>query len=371
MSPKKSSDRSRVFFDIEIKGNKEGRITFELYDDVVPKTTENFRALCTGEKGVGKSGKPLSYKGSIFHRVIKAFMLQGGDFTAGNGTGGESIYGEKFEDENFQIKHSKPFLLSMANAGPGTNGSQFFITTVPTPHLDGKHVVFGEVLDGKSLVRKIEGLPTQNDKPTKDVTIVDCGQLSGDEASKATEKVPDSTGDPYEDFPEDQGQELKAPEVLKIATECKDFGNKAFKEGDLNLGLDKYQKGIRYLNEHPEVTAEDPPELSGKLTSLRFSLHSNSALLQIKLKAFDDAYKSATNATELSKIPDTDKAKAYYRKGLASEGLKDDDQAIEAYERAFSLAPNDPAISKQLAAVKKKAAEQAKKEKAAYKKFFQ
>ncbi|KAL8809599.1 MAG: hypothetical protein Q9200_003271 [Gallowayella weberi] len=305
--------------------------------------------------------------GSIFHRVIKGFMIQGGDFTAGNGTGGESIYGEKFEDENFQLKHEKPLLLSMANAGPGTNGSQFFVTTVPTPHLDGKHVVFGEVLDGKGIIRKIENLKTQNDKPSADVTIADCGQLSGDESSK---NIPDSTGDPYEDFPEDQGKDLKAPEIYKIANELKDFGNKAFKAGDLNLALDKYQKGLRYLNEDSEIEKDDPVELPKQLTAIRFTLHSNSALLQNKLKAYEEAQKSATNALEQEDVAGADRAKAFYRKGVASQGLKDDEQAVKDFEEALKLAPGDTAIMKELSAVKKKFAEQTKKEKAAYKKFF-
>ena len=167
----------RVYFDITLDGAPAGRIVFELFADVTPKTAENFRALCTGEKGNGNSGKPLHYKGSGFHRIITKFMCQGGDFTRGNGTGGESIYGEKFADENFKLKHEKPYLLSMANAGPGTNGSQFFITTVPTPWLDGKHVVFGKVVEGEDVVKKMEAAGSQSGSTSKKVVIADSGQL--------------------------------------------------------------------------------------------------------------------------------------------------------------------------------------------------
>merc|ERR1711972_1261684 len=159
-----------VFFDTQI-GNKEaGRIIFELNADVVPKTAENFRQLCLGHD-VG------SFKGSIFHRVIPNFMLQGGDFTNFNGTGGVSIYGQKFRDENFKIKHDRPGLLSMANAGPNTNGSQFFITTVDTPWLDNKHVVFGEVVDGMNIVKEIERMGSNSGRPRADVVVEDCGAL--------------------------------------------------------------------------------------------------------------------------------------------------------------------------------------------------
>jgi len=148
----------------------------KLFHKTVPKTAANFKALCTGEKGVGRQGKPLHFKGCSFHRVIKDFMLQGGDFTHNNGLGGESIYGETFKDENFKYKHNKPGMMSMANAGPDTNGSQFFITTVETPHLDNKHVVFGKVIKGMKIVRRIENLKVNNDdKPLEKVIIADCG----------------------------------------------------------------------------------------------------------------------------------------------------------------------------------------------------
>lgn len=168
----------RVYFEVSIDGKKVGNIEFGLYGKTVPRTVENFRALCTGEKGIGRVGKRLSYVGSGFHRIIPNFMVQGGDFTSGDGRGGESIYGSKFADESFAIPHGEAGALSMANAGKDTNGSQFFITTTATSWLDGKHVVFGRVIGGMAIVRELERIGSSTGRPTKRAIISNAGEIT-------------------------------------------------------------------------------------------------------------------------------------------------------------------------------------------------
>lgn len=251
-----------------------------------------------------------------------------------------------------------------------TNGSQFFITTVPTPHLDGKHVVFGEVLNGKSVVRQVENLKTEaGDKPSREALIADCGELVGEDALKADVKQPDATGDPHEDYPEDCNGELDATTVLKIATDCKEFGNKAFKAGNLAVGVEKYDKGLRYLNEEPDLDNE-PPATKKSLDALRFSLNNNAALLSIKLEAWDDAIRHATSALNVEGSADADRAKAFYRRGMGYVKTKDEEGALKDLEEAHRLAPNDALVTSELGSVKTKAAARAAKEKAAFKKFF-
>ena len=168
---------AKTFFDVSVGGEFAGRVVFGLYGRQTPRTCENFRCLCTGEAGEGDSGKALHYEGCAFHRVIPGFMCQGGDITRGDGTGGDSIFGERFEDEDFAARHDRGGLLSMANAGPDTNGSQFFITTAPTPHLDGAHVVFGEVLEGLDVVQRMEACGSASGELSEKVVIEKCGEL--------------------------------------------------------------------------------------------------------------------------------------------------------------------------------------------------
>nr|GAT58239.1 predicted protein [Mycena chlorophos] len=369
-------ERPLVYFDMDIGTKRAGRIIFSLYSDLVPRTAENFRALCTGEKGVGARGKPLSYKGSTFHRVIKQFMCQGGDFTNGNGTGGESIYGDKFEDEAFVAKHDRPFLLSMANSGKDTNGSQFFITTVETPHLDNKHVIFGEVIKGKSVVRQIENTETgQGDVPVSPVVVADCGALARDDPSLLEERVAED-GDKYEDYPEDEDADTSDPKVaLRIGRELRELANGLYKEGKLVEALEKYQKSIRYLDVH-NVLPEDEAELQKEYEDLMAPLLLNSALVAVRVQPAsaanaNTAVKAASRAlSTLKSLSPADQAKGRYRRALAYVMLKNDDGAEEDLAAAAALQPNDKAIAAELALVRKRKKEKKDKEKKAYAKMF-
>ncbi|KAF5448703.1 hypothetical protein F2P56_029207 [Juglans regia] len=358
--------RPRCFLDISIGRELEGRIVVELYNDVVPRTAENFRALCTGEKGIGpNTGAPLHYKGSRFHRIIKNFMVQCGDISAGDGTGGESIYGLKFEDENFELKHERKGMLSMANSGPDTNGSQFFITTTRTSHLDGKHVVFGKVIKGMGVVRSIEHVKTDDgDCPSVDVLIVDSGEIP--------EKADDGTsnffkdGDTYPDWPADLDESPNEISWWMIAVDSvKSFGNEIYKKQDYKMALRKYRKALRYLDICWEKEGIDE-EKSSCLRKKKSQIFTNSSACKLKLGDL----KGALLDTEFAMRDGDNNVKALFRQGQAYMALNDIDASVESFKKALELEPTDVGIKKELAAAKKKIADRRDQERKAYSKMF-
>ncbi|KAL1557970.1 Peptidyl-prolyl cis-trans isomerase cyp40, variant 2 [Salvia divinorum] len=358
--------RPRCFLDITIGDELEGRIIVELFNDVVLKTAENFRALCTGEKGIGpNTGVPLHYKGSRFHRVIKSFMVQGGDISAGDGTGGESIYGLKFEDENFELKHERKGMLSMANAGPNTNGSQFFITTTRTSHLDGKHVVFGKVIKGMGVVRSAEHATIgENDRPTVDVVISDCGEIP-EGADDGTANF-FNDGDLFPDWPADLDENSSDLSWWVTAVESiKGYGNEHFKKQDYKMALRKYRKALRYLDVSWEKEEIDQDK-SQVLRKLKGQIFTNSSACKLKLGDL----KGALLDTDFAMRDGGDNAKALFRQGQAHLALNDIDAAVESFRKALELEPNDGSIKKEYAAAKKKVADRRDQEKKAYSKMF-
>ncbi|CCH61252.1 hypothetical protein TBLA_0E01990 [Henningerozyma blattae CBS 6284] len=370
-------EHTKTYFDITVGGSPVGRIVMELFDDIVPRTSKNFASLCKGDSGIAisKPEIPLSYRGSIFHRVIQGFMCQFGDFTNFDGTGGESIYGEKFEDENFTLKHDRPYLLSMANAGPNTNGSQCFITVAPTPHLDGKHVVFGEVIQGKRIVRLIESQRTDknNDRPMLDVVIQDCGVLPNDyEVPEDAEATPaDEYGDNYE-FMMKLDSKVNMSDVnsvIKAAEDVKVIGTEQFKKANYPIALQKYTKCEKLLKEY--FPDDLPDEDSARLRQLRNAIALNITLCCLKVKDYTRAIYTASEVLyEESGATDKDKTKAYYRRGLAYKGRNDTDEALKDFQRAMVLNPNDTTVVAAMRETKAKRKQENEKQKNSLSRMF-
>ncbi|XP_063415307.1 peptidyl-prolyl cis-trans isomerase D-like [Mytilus trossulus] len=363
-----NEENPRVFFDIEIGNESVGRIVFELFKDKLPKTAENFRALCTGEKGNGATtGLPLHFKGCPFHRIIKDFMVQGGDFSNKNGTGGESIYGEKFDDEGFPYTHDKAGLLSMANSGPGTNGSQFFILCKPAHHLDGKHVVFGKVLKGMGVVRTLENTEKNEETPVKECKIADCGEIALGEDDGFVKD--DGSGDIYPEWPEDSGVDFENTEnkekVLTMITSIKGFGNNFFKEQKIQDAKRKYKKALRYL-EYAEdnMDMEEDESNMDKLFNIPITL--NLAACSLKLKEYSDALQHCDQVLQ----EDEKNVKALFRRGQALNGLNKWDEALESLKQASQVEPTDKGILTEMAKTKKLVDAYKAKEKKMYSNMF-
>eukprot|EP01060_Flectonema_neradi_P038547 TRINITY_DN812_c0_g2_i5.p1 TRINITY_DN812_c0_g2~~TRINITY_DN812_c0_g2_i5.p1 ORF type:complete len:387 (+),score=94.19 TRINITY_DN812_c0_g2_i5:84-1163(+) len=353
----------RCFFDITIGGEAAGRMVFQLFDADAPRTSENFRALCTGEKGPIPEHDEwqIHFKGSKFHRVIPGFMCQGGDFTVGDGTGGWSIFGDKFDDEPFTHSHSRAGLLSMANAGPNTNSSQFFITTQDAPHLNGKHVVFGKVLKGMNVLRKIEGTPTGKfDVPESDVVIANCGTLEDGE----DDGVQTDDTDKYEDYPQDSEVALTDDEKLKAAEAIKGLGNEFFKNKNFSAAIEKYQKSIRYLT---SLVPNDNNKQD--IIKARIACCSNISICCLKINKPQDA-KAATAEGLKLEGPDCKNTKLIFRHASALFELGKYGEAKEFATKARELSPEDSGPRDLLSKIAQKASNQKEKESKAYRKWL-
>jgi len=365
-----------VFMDINVAHERLGRVVFELFADEVPKTAENFRALCTGEKGVGeKTGKPLHYKGSLFHRVIKDFMIQGGDFEKGDGTGGESIYGHKFDDEGLDseqgpLKHDRFGLLSMANSGPNTNGSQFFITTSSPAHLNGKHVVFGRAIKGMGLIKEIGEMKTETgDIPQKPVVVADCGQFPVDTKDYGLSEN-DGTEDIYPSYPEDMDLDFFIAEnqekVLEICSKIKNAGNTFYKSKDFLKAVRKYSKACRYLSQLRDAMGSTEDEEEEKIRAVEVPLKLNMAACHLATKNWDEAKTECENVLEVQEA----NSKAIFRRGQALLGMKDYEAALVDLQKARELQPEDKGVLNEIARAKKMKLDMVKKEKEIYSKMF-
>ncbi|KAM8710616.1 hypothetical protein ACLKA7_017268 [Drosophila subpalustris] len=364
-----------VYFDISIGQESAGRMIIELRKDVVPKTAENFRALCTGECGVGQLGQRLHYKGTRFHTIKRVFAVQGGDVVKNDGTSGESIYGPLFDDENFSLTHNEEGVVSMANYGkPDTNNSQFFITAVGCENLNGSNVVVGRVLRGLGIVAEMEQNCTDDAKPTLDITISDCGQLTPgmdwgvDCSDETTDKLP-----PY---PQDWTGKFTRPtsdESVHLLTGLRQSGNHFFQLGRYYEARAKYRKANRYYNllrknfdwQQLKGRPSDQTDLR-KLDEFSVMNNINMAAVEIKLGNYQYAKHECSEAIRL----DPKCSKAFFRRGQAQSRMRNYEEAIKDLQQAHSLLPDNKHILNELKSAKQLLAEYNKQQRNALKKLF-
>ncbi|XP_063922956.1 peptidyl-prolyl cis-trans isomerase D isoform X2 [Zophobas morio] len=349
-----------VFLDIKFGAAKAGRVIIELFKDKVPKTAENFRALCTGEMGLGKKGFPLHYKNSVFHRVVPMFMAQGGDITRKDGTGGESIYGEKFDDENFS--HDREGLVGMANSGPHTNSSQFYITTVPCSHLDEINVVFGIVRKGFNIVIEMAEVPRDIDVPLEPITIENCGEIKPGESWCIEEK--DGTEDVYPPWPNDWDVNTEEEEVIENAiNKIKDSGNYFFNENNYVDSERKYIKALRYIDWFIGLNRNSN---RSRVYEVRINSLLNLAAVRLKRHKYNEVIDLCSQVI----LKEPNNGKAFYRRAQARLALRDYDKALKDLNVASSLHPNDNNIQAVLNVAKKKKLSYLQREKQFYGNFF-
>lgn len=367
-----------AFFDISLGGTSLGRVVVELYQDLAPKAVENFLSLC-------QTSNEISFRNTYFHRVIKNFMIQAGDTTYGQfddsypspdiGKGGYCVFGTPFPDENL-TNIDKPFLLCMANSGPNTNKSQFFISTYSLSHLNGKHTVFGRVIHGKSIIREVENVTTNSDNvPVKGeaVVITGCGEWSeGDEVPIHNASYDQIGGDIYEEYPDDDEHINKesSESVYEAASKIKDSGGLLFKKGEKQSAFLKYKKCLRYVMEYfPDP--DDEPQWFSTYMELKKKLYLNLSLVCLQLKNYKKCIDYSEYLIDMSsQLSKQELAKANFRKGSALVHTKKYNEALGFLKTAQELIPEDKVIEREVVSCQKALEQQKKDTKAKYAKFF-